>query len=414
MRKVVGTATGIVDPAAITAQHTRAALQERGLLREKASPGKCRYCVTADPARFARVSGFFLQTPVTPEEVEGIRLAPPPGSVMVRPEPCAASSEAGPGMLPVLSIDEHVSRLLETPRPGENNILAYYEHRLGAIAREPRLMLMPMDDHLAHRGDGVFETIKYHEGRLYRLDRHLERMRRSAGAIFLEPPASWERIRALVIDVAGAGREETGLMRVLLGRGPGGFGIDPAESPTASLYIVAYRFTPRPESWYKAGLKGFRTGIPAKQDYLAKIKNANYLPNVLMIREATDRGMDVPFCFDEEGFLAESAVASICLVNREGVLEVPSRNNALPGTTMLRALELLDGKVTHVMRRIREEDIFEAGEVIMLGTGPDCVAVSEYEGRPIGNGGEGRVAGLLRGLIRADMIASGVPVPGLA
>ena len=316
-------------------------------------------------------------------------------------------------MLPVLSTDEHVARLLATPRPGESNILAYYEHRIGAIAREPRLMLMPLDDHLAHRGDGVFETIKYIEGRLYRLDRHLERMRRSAEAIFLEPPVSWEGIRELVMEVAGAGREKTGLMRVLLGRGPGGFGIDPAECPAASLYIVAYRFTPLPESRYTAGLKGFRSSIPAKQGYLATIKNANYLPNVLMIREAAHRSMDVPFCFDEEGFLTESAVANICLVNREGVLEVPAHKSVLPGTTMLRTLELLDGKVPHAMRRIREEDIFEAAEAIMLGTGPDCVAVSEYEGRTIGGGGEGPVAALLRGLIRADMVAGGVPVPGL-
>ena len=316
-------------------------------------------------------------------------------------------------MLPILSTDEHVAQLLATPRPGEKNILAYYEHRLGAIALEPRLMLMPMDDHLAHRGDGVFETIKYREGRLYRLDKHLDRMRNSAKAIYLDPPVSWGQIREMIIDVAGAGKEREGLMRVLLGRGPGGFGIDPAECPTSSLYIAAYRFVPRPESWYQTGLKGFHTTIPAKQDYLAKIKNANYLPNVLMIRECSERGKDVPFCFDEEGFLAESAVAGICLVNREGVLEVPSLANALPSTTMLRALELLEGKVPHNMRRIRERDIFDASEVLMLGTGPDCVAVVEYEGKIIGEGKEGPVAVMLRQLIRDDIFVNGVPVPAL-
>ncbi len=316
-------------------------------------------------------------------------------------------------MLPILSTDDHVALLLATPRPGENNILAYYEHRLGAIAFEPRLMLMPLDDHLAHRGDGVFETIKYREGRLYRLDKHLDRIRNSAKAIYLEPPTSWEEIREMIIEVAGAGKEREGLMRVLLGRGPGGFGIDPAECPTASLYIAAYRFVPRPESWYKTGLKGFRTTIPAKQDYLAKIKNANYLPNVLMIRECSEQGKDVPFCFDEEGFLAESAVASICLVNKEGVLEVPTLTNALPSTTMLRALELLEGKVPHTMRRMREQDIFEASEALMLGTGPDCVAVVEYEGRTIGDGKEGKVAVMLRQLIRDDIFVNGTPVPAL-
>ena len=73
IRKVVGAQTPIVDPAGLTAQHARTALHERGLLRGTPA-GTSRYCVTADPARFARVSNFFLQTPVTPEEVERIRL----------------------------------------------------------------------------------------------------------------------------------------------------------------------------------------------------------------------------------------------------------------------------------------------------------------------------------------------------
>ena len=317
-------------------------------------------------------------------------------------------------MLPTLSTDEHVARLLATPRPGEKNILAYYEHRLGAISLEPRLMLMPMDDHLAHRGDGVFETIKYREGRLYRLDKHLDRMRNSAKAIYLEPPVSWGEIREMIIDVAGAGKEREGLMRVLLGRGPGGFGIDPAECPTASLYIAAYRFVSRPESWYRTGLKGFHTTIPAKQDYLAKIKNANYLPNVLMVHEARQRGMEVPFCFDEEGCLAESAVANICLIGPDGVMDVPQFTNSLPGTTVTRAMELLAGRVDSRLRRITEADILAAGEALMLGTGPDCVAISSYEGQKIGSGREGPVAALLRGLIRRDIEENGVPVPGLA
>ena len=316
-------------------------------------------------------------------------------------------------MLPILSADEQMSRLLSTPRPGEENILAYYEHRMGGIATAPRLMLLPLDDHLAHRGDGIFETIKYTEGRMYGLDKHLDRMRRSAEGIHLAPPCEWEMVRDIVLQVAAAGKERNGLMRVLLGRGPGGFGIDPAESPVASLYVVAYRFEAKPESWFTKGLKGFRTSIPAKQGYLARIKNANYLPNVLMIHEARQKNKEVPFCFDEEGFLAESAVANICLVNKAGVLEVPQFTNSLPGTTVRRALELLGGKVEHAMRRITENDIFEAQEVLMLGTGPDCVAVVEYEDRMIGSGREGRVAAMLRELIREDILATGMPVPGL-
>ena len=149
-------------------------------------------------------------------------------------------------MLPLLSAEEHLAKLLATPRPGEENILAYYAHRLGAIATAPRLMLLPLDDHLAHRGDGIFETVKYADGRMYRLDKHLERMRRSAEGIYLAPPCSWDEIGGIVLEVAAAGREKTGLMRVILGRGPGGFGIDPFEPPRSSLYVAAYRFRQRP------------------------------------------------------------------------------------------------------------------------------------------------------------------------
>jgi branched-chain amino acid aminotransferase len=310
-----------------------------------------------------------------------------------------------------LNTEAYLSRLLSLPRPGEENILAFYEHRIGAIGRDPRLMLLPLDDHLAHRGDGIFETIKYVDGRMYLLDEHLERMQTSAEGIYLEPPCPWEEIRALILAVAAAGEEKTGQMRVLLGRGPGSFGIDPAESPVPSLYIVAYRFTPKPESWYEKGLKGFRTSIPAKQGYLARIKNANYLPNVLMIREARELGKDVPFCFNQEGYLAESAIANICLVNRDGVIDVPEFTNSLPGTTIKRALKLLDGKVTHRMRRITEADISRASEVLMLGTGPDCVAVADYEGQSIGNGRQGPVCALLRSLIKEDIRTTGTPVP---
>lgn len=316
-------------------------------------------------------------------------------------------------MKPILSYDQYLQKLLAAPRPGAENFLAYYDHRVGAICTDPRLMLLPLDDHLAHRGDGIFETVKYSDGYLYRLDRHLERMHRSAAGIFLEPPCSWQELRELVIEVAGASKTPTGQIRILLGRGPGGFGIDPAESPVSSLYLAAYRFVPKPAEWYQKGLKGFRTRYPAKQGYMAKIKTANYLPNALMIREAGELGKDTPFCFDEDYFLTESAIANICLVSQDDVIEVPEFVNALPGTTMMRALELLEGKITYRFRRLRECDLDRAKELLLLGTGPDCVAVTEYEGKPVGEGTEGPVAKMLRELIREDIRKTGIPVPGL-
>ncbi len=317
-------------------------------------------------------------------------------------------------MIPIATSDEYLSRMLDVPRPGGDSVLAFYEHRLGMICRDPKLMLAPLDDHLTHRGDGVFETIKYTGGRLYLLDEHLARLKRSAAGLSLEPPCSWEELRQIIIETAAAGKEPVGMMRVLVGRGPGGFGIDPSECPVSSLYIAAYRFTEKTPAWYAQGQTGFRSSVPAKQGYLARIKNANYLPNVLMIMEAHEKGADVPFCFDDENNLTESSVANLCIVDSRGVIVIPELNNALAGTTLLRGLELVRDELAAETRPIREEDILNAKEVLLLGTGPECVAIVSYNGQKIGDGKPGPVSKLLLERIDNDIAASGTPIPGLS
>lgn len=315
--------------------------------------------------------------------------------------------------LPVLSRQDVLDRILALPRPGEENILAFYEHRLGGICRDARLMLIPLDDHLVHRSDGAFETLRYSRGIMYRPEKHLERLRRSATGIGITPPVAWEEIVPIILAVAGAGGEPEGLVRVLLSRGPGGFGIDPAECPVAGLYVAAYRHPTPADAWYRAGLKGTRASIPAKSGGMAKIKTASYLPNVLMTKEAREKGADVPLSYDEQGFLAESAVASILLVDKEGVVLVPQSEAILPATTVTRALELAGSNLPRDKRPLTEDDVRKAAEILLLGTGPDCVAVTAYEGAPVGDGAEGPVCRELRQLIVEDSLASGTPIPGL-
>ena len=301
----------------------------------------------------------------------------------------------------------YLERLLAAPRPGGEGVLAFYDHRIGVIGKDPRLMLMPLDDHLVHRGDGVFETLKYIDRKLYQVKPHFDRMARSAAAIHLDPPCSWDDVAALTLDVCRAGGADDGMVRVLVGRGPGGFGIDPSECPTPSLTIVAYRFHPRPAASFAQGVTAFRTSIPAKQNYLARIKSIDYLPNVLMKREATARGEDYPVCYDDKGYLAEGATENICIVDAAGRFVVPELTNALTGTTLLRAVELVEGEMEVVFTGIREEDIASAREMFILGTTNDCLSIVRYNGVPIGDGRPGPVSKGLKERLVADIAANG-------
>ena len=302
---------------------------------------------------------------------------------------------------------EHV---LNLPRPGEENFLAFYDHRLGAVFTNPRLMLIPLDDHLVHRGDGVFEAMRFEGGAIYQLDEHVRRLMRSAAAIDLPCPLSPEELSVLVREVCIASAAEDGNALVFLGRGPGGFTLDTRECPVPSLYVVIKRFPRKAESFWEKGVSAVRTRIPAKQGWMSQIKSVNYLPNVLMKKDAIDQGADYPLCFDGEGFLAEGSTENAVLVDRDGTFVVPELKNALMGTTLKRAMNLAEGFMAVASRPVPEDELYDCREIILLGTSIDAVSVVRYNGRTVGDGRPGPVSRRLRELLVADRKAHGQPL----
>ena len=314
-------------------------------------------------------------------------------------------------MLERVDTTEYIQRMWDTFRPGLDDILAFYDHRLGVLAPDPRLMLIPLDDHLVHRGDGVFETLKFEHRRLYQLDAHLQRMQTSCQAIYVQPPCSWKKVRELTLDVAAAAGTDSGLVSLFIGRGPGGLGIDFRECLEPSLYIVVRRLHPKPKEFWEQGVSAVRVATPAKQGYLSQIKSVDYLPNVLMKREAVLKGADFPLCFDESGYLAEGATENVCLVNPGREIVVPEFRQALRGTTLMRALELVDRDTSVVFRPVHEQDIYQAREVIILGTSFDALSVVRYNSQPIHDVRPGPVAIRMRDSLQQDLLEAGCPLP---
>ena len=130
-----------------------------------------------------------------------------------------------------------------------------------------------------------------------------------------------------------------------------------------------------------------------------------------MVREAKERGVDLSVAFDSAGGLAEAAIANVCIVDAQGTLAVPEFTHALKGTTILRAMELMGREMPVALRKVTEEEIFAAREMLVLGTTFDCTAIVSYEGRPVGEGRPGPVAARILELLRADLLDNGTPFP---
>jgi branched-chain amino acid aminotransferase len=290
------------------------------------------------------------------------------------------------------------------------NYYAMYSSWWGGITTEPNLMVVPLDDHMVHRGDGLFETFKCVDGAVYNLEAHLARLENGAKAIALEMPWSREDIRRIIGEVLQAGGQRDALIRVFVSRGPGGHSANPYECPVPLLMVLAIRLPPPFMQAHPEGARGGMSAGPNKEGMFAQVKSVNYLPNVLMKKQAVDAGVDFMLGFDKDGHMTELPTENFGIVTAARVLQVPRPDHILLGTTMLRVLELAREKLVPagVLAGVEQADVprselEQAAEMLVFGTSPHVTAVTVFAGRPVGDGKPGPVWRELSRLFEEDL-----------
>ena len=136
----------------------------------------------------------------------------------------------------------------------------------------------------------------------------------------------------------------------------------------------------------------------------------NYLPNVLMKKQAVDAGVDFMLGFDKDGHMTELPTENVGIVGADGVLRVPRPNHILLGTTMLRVLELARERLVPagILAGVEEadvprEEIERAAEMLVFGTTPHVTAATQFAGRVVGDGRPGPVWRALSGAFEEDL-----------
>jgi branched-chain amino acid aminotransferase len=311
--------------------------------------------------------------------------------------------------IPLLDAAEAWRRLRQARDPMASPYFAMYSSLLGGVVTDPGLMVVPVDDHLVHRGDGVFETCKVVEGAVYNLAAHLRRLRHSASMIGLARIPTDEEMTWIVRRTAAASERSHCHIRILLGRGPGSFGANPYDCPEPTCYVVAYVSPGGGPQSYPDGATAADSAISAKPAPFARIKSCNYLPNALMKKEAADLGVDFVLGFDAAGHLAECATESVALVDASRRLLVPEPHSILDGTTLQRVEALAQTQPREagiqgvVKGPIPREAVRTAAEILIIGTTMNVISVTRYAGRPVGSGRPGAVAAALRSLLEKDI-----------
>ncbi|HEY5539253.1 MAG TPA: branched-chain-amino-acid transaminase [Thermoplasmata archaeon] len=269
-------------------------------------------------------------------------------------------------------------------------------------------------DHGLLYGDGVFEGIRAYNKRVFKLERHIERMYQSAKAIDLKIPHSKDEFIELILHTCRRNNIVDGYIRPIVTRGPGDLGLDPRKCKRGpSVVIIAQpSIALYPKEKYEQGLKlvtsSYRRVPP--QSLSPSIKSLNYLNQIMARVEANQYGADEALLLDTQGYVSEASADNFFIVQNHSVMTPPTATN-LPGVTRETALELAEKLgIRAVEKPFTLYDVWAASEAFITGTAAEIGPVVELDGRVIGDGRPGKITKQLIREFRDLVTTTGTPI----
>ncbi|MEH7352046.1 branched-chain-amino-acid transaminase [Neobacillus drentensis] len=266
-------------------------------------------------------------------------------------------------------------------------------------------------DHGFLYGDGVFEGIRVYSGNVFRLDAHLKRLFESAQSIMLKIPYTQDEMTELIVETIRKNQLESAYIRVVVSRGKGNLGLDPASCSNPNVIIIAEALTMYPKEFYENGIKiasvASRRNRP---DVLSpQVKSLNYLNNILVKLEANQVGVQEALMLNDQGYVTEGSADNIFIVKNDVIYTPPVYLGALEGITRNAIIDVARATGYEVRESpFTRHDVYVADEVFLTGTAIEVIAVIEVDGRIIQGGKPGAVTNVLLEEFRKIVTTDGV------
>jgi len=277
----------------------------------------------------------------------------------------------------------------------------------------PEKAVISVFDHGLLYGDGVFEGIRAYNGRVFRLDQHLDRLYCSARAINLTIPMSKEQMRDRVVETIRRNGLRDAYVRLVVTRGKGDLGLDPVKCPVPTVFIIAGGIQIYPPELYEKGLRVVTLATRRNiVDALSpRIKSLNYLNNILGKLEANQANVEEGLMLTREGYVAEGTSDNVFIVG-DGVVATPDLHlGVLAGITRGAVLEIAAAQsIPTEETTLTLFDVYNADECFLTGTAAELVPVVEVDGRRIGEGRPGPITKRLLHAFRELTRSEGVPI----
>jgi branched-chain amino acid aminotransferase len=266
-------------------------------------------------------------------------------------------------------------------------------------------------DHGLLYGDGCFEGIRFYNGRVFKLDRHLDRMFESARLIGLTPNVTKDEMRSIVLEACQRSGLTDGYLRPVFTRGEGDLGLDPRKAKRSSTIVICSTISLYGNK-HETGLTAIVASVrrPPRVSLNPNVKSLNYLNNIMAKAEANARGADEALLLDLDGYVAEMSADNVFVVKGRTIYTPPT-SNCLVGITRETVLELAEGRYPVRVEMFKLDFVLQAEEMFLTGTGGEVAPVISVDGHTIGSGKPGPVTVELQKRYFELVRSTGTPIP---
>ena len=254
-------------------------------------------------------------------------------------------------------------------------------------------------DHGFLYGEGVYETLRTYNGQSFLFDRHMRRLRKSAGMLALDIGLTDaqidERFRETVHAAGlGSGPDREAYIRILVTRGIGELTYDPAATPVPSIVVIVKPNVDPPREVFARGVKVALVSVMRNHPGTVNplIKSNSLLNNALAMQEAIRSGGFEGVMRNTRGELAECTQSNLFIVKDGAAVTPPLDAGLLPGITREFLFEV-GAEIGIPVREavLKDADLLGADESFLTSTTREVVPIVQVDNRTIGSGAPGPV-----------------------
>ena len=231
-------------------------------------------------------------------------------------------------------------------------------------------------------GDGLFETMRSYNGRVFKLDLHLNRLLKSAQEIFIDVPYDKEQLKKTIYEVIKKNSFKEAIIKLTVTRGVSEPGLSIQYSSRPTLLVYAIQFKPLPKEYFNNGVDiSLHPFSAIKLSGLTdQIKSCNYLSHIIIKKLAEDQNTFEGIMLNEKDHVCEGTSSNIFIIKNGVLITPPISEYVLEGVTRNVIHEIVNNhNIFSKENNFTAKDIESADEVFLTNTGIEVLPVGKVD-----------------------------------